>query len=61
MEEHRLRVSTKRVLRKILGPEKNDVTGSCSWRKLLNEQFHNLFPLFTKYYQEDEMEHGCVV
>jgi hypothetical protein len=39
-EEHRLRVLENRVLRKILGPMRDDVTGD--WRKLHNEEFHNL-------------------
>jgi hypothetical protein len=34
-EEHRLR-----VLRKIFGPKRNEVTGG--WRKLGNEELHNL-------------------
>jgi hypothetical protein len=33
-EEHRLRVFKNRVLRRILGPEKVEVTGE--WRKLHN-------------------------
>jgi hypothetical protein len=32
-----------RVLRRIFGPKKDEVTGD--WRKLHNEEFHNLFPL----------------
>jgi hypothetical protein len=30
-----------RVLRRIFGPKKEDVTGE--WRKLHNEEFHNLY------------------
>jgi hypothetical protein len=40
-EEHRLRVSEDRVLRKIFGAKRDDVIGS--WRKLHNEEFHNLY------------------
>jgi hypothetical protein len=40
MEEHRLRLSENRVLR-IFGPKRDEVTGD--WRKLLNEEFHNLY------------------
>jgi hypothetical protein len=40
-EEHRLRVFENRVLRRIFGPKRNEVTGS--WRKLLNEGLHNLY------------------
>jgi hypothetical protein len=34
-EEHRLRVSENRVLRKIFGPKRDEVTGE--WRELHNE------------------------
>jgi hypothetical protein len=40
MEEHRLRVSENRVLRRIFGP-KREVTGS--WRQLHNEDTHNMY------------------
>jgi hypothetical protein len=40
-EEHRLRVFEKRVLRRIFGPRRDDVTGE--WRKLHNEELHNLY------------------
>ncbi|PNF13788.1 hypothetical protein B7P43_G12429, partial [Cryptotermes secundus] len=39
-EEHRLRVSENRVLRRIFGPKRDEVTGV--WRKLHNEELHNL-------------------
>jgi hypothetical protein len=39
-EEYRLRVFEKRVLRKIFGPKKEEVTGD--WRKLHNEDLHDL-------------------
>jgi hypothetical protein len=39
-EEHKLRVFENRMLRRIFGP-KRDVTGE--WRKLLNQEFHNLY------------------
>jgi hypothetical protein len=39
-EEHRLRVFEKRVLRRIFGPKRDEVTGG--WRKLHNEELHNL-------------------
>jgi hypothetical protein len=39
-EEHRRRVFEKRVLRGIFGPKRDEVTGD--WRKLRNEEFHNL-------------------
>jgi hypothetical protein len=40
-EEHRLRVFENRVLRRIFGPKRDEVTGE--WRKLHNEEVHNLF------------------
>jgi hypothetical protein len=40
-KEHRLRVFENRVLRRIFGPKKDEVTGE--WRKLHNEELHNLY------------------
>jgi hypothetical protein len=40
-EEHRLRAFENRVLRRILGPKRDEVTGE--WRKLHNEELHNLY------------------
>jgi hypothetical protein len=40
-EEHRLRVFENRVLRRIFGPKRDEVTGE--WRKLHNEGLHNLY------------------
>jgi hypothetical protein len=40
MEEHRLKVFEKRVLRRIFGPKREEVTGD--WRQLHNEELHNL-------------------
>jgi hypothetical protein len=40
-EEHRLRVSEKRVLRRIFGPKRVEVTGG--WRKLHNAVLRNLY------------------
>jgi hypothetical protein len=40
-EEHRLRVFENRVLRRVFGPKKEDVTGE--WRKLHSEKLHNLY------------------
>jgi hypothetical protein len=38
-EEHRLRVFENRVLRRIFGPKRDEVTGE--WRKLHNEVLRN--------------------
>jgi hypothetical protein len=40
-EEHQLRVFKNRVLRRIFGPKREEVTGE--WRKLHNEELHNLY------------------
>jgi hypothetical protein len=40
-ENHRLRVFEDRVLRRIFGPKRGDVTGG--WKKLHNEELHNLY------------------
>ena len=40
-EEHRLRVFESRVLRRIFGPKRDEVTGE--WRKLHNEELHDLY------------------
>jgi hypothetical protein len=41
MEKHRLRVFENRVLRRIFGPKRDEVTGE--WRKLRNEELHDLY------------------
>jgi hypothetical protein len=40
-KEHRLKVFENRVLRRIFGPKRHEVTGD--WRKLHNEELHNLY------------------
>jgi hypothetical protein len=40
-EEHGLRVFENRVLRRIFGPKRDDVTGE--WRKMHNDELHNLY------------------
>jgi hypothetical protein len=40
-EEHRLRVFENRVLRRIFGPKRDEVT--VEWRKLHNEELHDLY------------------
>jgi hypothetical protein len=40
-EEHRLRVFDNRVLRKMFGPDRDEVAGE--WRKLHNGELHNLY------------------
>jgi hypothetical protein len=40
-EEHTLRVFENRVLRRIFGPKRDEVTGG--WKKLHNEELHSLY------------------
>jgi hypothetical protein len=40
-EQHRLRVFENRVLRRIFGPKRDELTGR--WGKLHNEELHNLY------------------
>jgi 16S rRNA U1498 N3-methylase RsmE len=40
-EERRLRVFENRVLRRIVGPERGELTGE--WRKLHNEELNDLY------------------
>jgi hypothetical protein len=40
-EIHRLNVSENRVLRRIFGPQRDEIVGG--WRKLHNEDLHNLY------------------
>ena len=42
-EERRLRVSVNRVLRRVFGSKRDEVTGE--WRKLHNEEFRDLYSL----------------
>jgi hypothetical protein len=55
MEEHRLRVFENRLLRRIFGPMRDEVTGG--WRKLHNEELHNLFssPSITRMIKSSRM------
>jgi hypothetical protein len=60
-EDHRLRVFENRVLRRIFGPKRDEVTGG--WRKLHNEELHGLYssPQYCQGDQgkEDEMGMAC--
>jgi hypothetical protein len=40
-EEHRLRVFENKVLRRIFGPKRDEVTGE--WKKLHNEELRDLY------------------
>jgi hypothetical protein len=42
-EERRLRVFENRVLRRVFGPKRDEVTGK--WRKLHNEDLNDLYSL----------------
>ena len=43
MEERRLRVFENRVLRRVFGPKRDEVTGE--WRKLHNKELIDLYSL----------------
>jgi hypothetical protein len=51
-EEHRLRVFENRVLRKIFGPKRDEVTGE--WRRLRNKALSSVF--LTKYHSDDQVK-----
>jgi hypothetical protein len=40
-EDHRLRMVENRVLRRVFGPKRDEVTGE--WRKLHNEELHDFY------------------
>jgi hypothetical protein len=40
-EQHRLRVFENRVLRRVFGPKRDEVTGE--WRKLHNKEIHDIY------------------
>jgi hypothetical protein len=42
-EHNRLRVSENKILRRIFGPKRDEVTGE--WRKVHNEELHDLYSL----------------
>jgi hypothetical protein len=52
-EEYRLRGSEGRVLRRIFGPERDKLTGS--WRKLHNEELHNLYSKLNRMIKSKRM------
>jgi hypothetical protein len=58
-EENRLRVFKNRVLRRIFGTKRNEVTGE--WRKLHNEELHILYssPNIIRQIKENEVGGTC--
>jgi hypothetical protein len=58
-EEYRLRVFENRVLGRIFGPKRDEVTGE--WRKLHNEELHNLYssPDITMQVKANEVGGEC--
>jgi hypothetical protein len=57
-EKHRLRVRENRVLRGIFEPKRDEVTGK--WRKLPNEELHDLYssPNIVRVNREDRDGRG---
>jgi hypothetical protein len=60
-KEHRLRVFVHRVLRRIFGQKRDEVTGG--WRKLHNEELHNLYssPSIIRMFKSRRKEWACHV
>jgi hypothetical protein len=60
-EEHELRVFENKMLIRLFGPKRDRVTGG--WRKLHNEELHNLYswPSIIRIYkvEEDEVGRTC--
>jgi hypothetical protein len=56
-EERRLGVFVNRVLRRIFGPKRDEVTGE--WRKVHNEEFPDLYSSPSIISEEDEMGGAC--
>ena len=54
-EERRLRVFENRVLRRIFGPRREEVTGE--WRKLNNEELNDLYAS-PQYFAVDKIENN---
>jgi hypothetical protein len=57
-EEHRLRVSENRVLKRIFGPKREEVAGD--WGRVHNEDLCNLFalPIFIRLMKSRRMKWG---
>jgi hypothetical protein len=58
-EEHRLRVFENRLLRRIFGPKRDEVTGE--WRKLHNEELRDLYssPSINRIIKSRRMRWSC--
>ena len=57
-EEHRFKVSENRVLRRIFGQKRDEVTRE--WRKLHNEELNDLYPhLMGDKIEKNEMGGSC--
>jgi hypothetical protein len=54
-EERRLKVFANRVLRRVFGPKRDEVTRE--WRKLHNEEFNDLYSL--PNIKKNEMDWAC--
>jgi hypothetical protein len=59
LKKIRLRVFENRVLRRIFGPKRDEVTGE--WRKLHNEELHNLYssPDIIRQVKANEVGGAC--
>jgi hypothetical protein len=52
-DEHRLRVFENKVLRRIFGPNRNEMVGG--WRKLTNEELHSLYSSIIRMFKSRRM------
>jgi hypothetical protein len=57
-EEYRLIVFENRVLRRIFGPKRDEVLVTGEWRKLHNEEIHNLY-LTPDQVKANEVDGAC--
>jgi hypothetical protein len=60
-EEHRLRVFENRVLRRIFGSKRDEVTGE--WKKLHNKELRDLYssPSIIRIIKSRRMKWACLV
>jgi hypothetical protein len=57
LEENRLSVLENRVLKRIFGPKRDEVTGE--WRKLHSGELHNLYSSPDIIRQENDVGRAC--
>ena len=58
-EEHRMRGFENRLLRRIFGPKRDEVTGE--WKRLRNEELNSSPNIFGNQIKKNEMGRACSV